>query len=189
MADLEIRKNFQNNEISKYKTDKNSIIINELGLNHGENRADIAILDSCFIGFEIKSDKDSLIRLKKQVRSYDSVFNKSYIIVGVRYSSIIDKYVPKHWGIIFSEKNNSTITFNLSREPEENNNVNPISLARLLWKTEVLQILESKVSSKLLRQPKKELYKIFIEIYKDKEEIQEIVLKFLKSRINWRYHE
>jgi len=188
MNDLEIRQNFHRKKLYRHHTNKNSLVINELGLNHGKSRADIAVISGYLIGYEIKSDKDSLIRLKQQIQAYDSVFNKSYIIVGNRYHKIIHKYIPEHWGIIISEKSNKNIiNFNFVRKSYNNEKIKPISVARLLWRTEVLEILKNnKVSLKLLRQPREILYKILIEIY-DKKELQKLIFKYLKKRNNWRY--
>lgn len=188
MTDLEIRQNFHRKKLYKYHTNKDSLVIDELGLNHGKSRADIAVINGYLIGYEIKSDKDSLARLKQQIKSYDSVFNKSYIIVGNRYNKIIHKYVPEYWGIIISEKNNNNvINFKLARKSYKNKKVKPISIARLLWRTEVIEILKNdKVPLKLLRQPREVLYKTLIEIYNEKE-IQKLILKYLKNRKNWRY--
>jgi len=188
MNDLEIRQNFHRKELYRYHANKDTLVINELGLNNGKSRADIAVINGSLIGYEIKSDNDSLLRLKQQVQAYDSVFNKSYIIVSHRYQKIIHKYIPEFWGIIISEKSKkNVVNFNLARKAYKNKKTKPIFIARLLWRTEVIEILKNcKVSSKFLRQPREILYESLIEIYNTKA-LQKIIIKYLKNRKNWRH--
>lgn len=188
MNDLEIRQNFHRKRLYRHHANKDTLVIDELGLNHGSSRADIVVINGSLIGYEIKSDKDSLVRLKQQIQAYDSVFNKSYIIVGCRYQKIIHKYIPEYWGIIISEKSNKDIiNFKLVRKAYKNKVIKPISIARLLWRTEAQEILKNNQAPlKLLRQPREVLYESLIEIYNTKT-LQKIITKHLKNRKDWRH--
>ena len=67
----------------------------------GKSRADaVMITDEELVGFELKSDKDSLARLHRQVLDYDKYYDRNYIVVGRHYAAKIDNEIPKHWGII-----------------------------------------------------------------------------------------
>jgi hypothetical protein len=188
MNDLEIRENFHRKKLQKHHADINTLVIDELGLNHGKNRADIAVINGNLIGYEIKGNNDSLLRLKQQIPAYNSIFNKNYIIVGDRYQKNIHKNIPSWWGIIISEKGkNHSINFYLNRKAIINNYIKPISVARLLWRSEVIEILSyNKVPSKYLRKPRESLYEFLIEMY-NINALLKITIEHLKKRKNWRY--
>lgn len=186
MNDLEIRNAFHQKYLRHHLTHKDTIIVEELGLNHGKCRADIAVLNGHFIGFEIKSDNDSLRRLKDQIKSYNMIFDRIYIIVGNRYSKIIHEDIPSWWGIIKALKNKNDTIFSIVREAKINKNVDPIFIARLLWRKEVLEALEPKqFSAKILRQPRTVLYEYLVDLL-DLSELKAAVKYFLKNRNNWR---
>lgn len=187
MTDFEIRQSFHKKKLHKHHANKNTLVINELGLHHGKNRADIAVINGHFIGYEIKGNADSLSRLKQQVHSYNNIFSKNYIIVGTRYQKVIHKYVPKYWGIIISEKGKrNAINFILARKAYRNENTSIASIIRLLWRSEVVDILKhNQISPKLLRQPRSILYKILLGIYPEKK-LQRITIEYLKRRKDWR---
>lgn len=187
MNDLEIRQNFHRKKLCRQHAHKDTLVIDELGLNHGKNRADIAVINGHFIGYEIKSNRDSLSRLEEQIKSYNAIFDKSYIVVGDRYINNIHKYLPPWWGIIMATKrNNAIVSFNIVRKADVNKCINPISIARLLWRNEALEILnEKQISPKILRQPRAILYQSLADRL-NINELRKIVKEFLKKRKNWR---
>jgi hypothetical protein len=187
MNDLEIRQNFHRKKLGKYYKEINTLIIDELALNNGKNRADIAVINNNLIGYEIKGNNDSLFRLKRQVQAYNSIFNKCYVITGTRHEKVIFNYIPEWWGIIISEKNiRDDVNFFLIRKAYTNKTIRSISLIRLLWRPEVIEILrQNQVSSKILRKPKAILYESLAEMYNPKE-LQKITIGYIKKRKNWR---
>ena len=190
MNELEIRQNFHRKKLQRQHVHKDTLVIDELGLNHGKTRADIAVINGLLIGYEIKSNADSLIRLKEQIKSYNSIFDKSYIIVGKRYVGTIHKYLPDWWGIILAIKGSRfAVNFKLIRKPCMNQHINPVSIARLLWRDEVSNILRKKdMPAKLLRRPRAFLYQSLAERIKISE-LRKVVGEALKQRNNWRRHE
>lgn len=55
----------------------------------GECKADLAILNGTATVYEIKSERDSLSRLKKQLSAYKTVFAKVYVIAGERHTQAV----------------------------------------------------------------------------------------------------
>lgn len=182
-----IRQNLRIKRLYNYYSNEESLVIEELGLNHGKSRADIAVLNGRFVGYEIKSNNDSLRRLKEQIKSYNAVFDKVYTVVGNRHSHIIHKYLPSWWGIIkVLDKNNSDIDFQVIREAGINEDVDPVSVAKLLWRDEALEVLRQKrISPKILQQPRAVLYKQLANTLSIAE-IRKVVREHLKQRKNWR---
>jgi len=187
MNDADIRQSFHRKRLRQQHAQEDTLVIDELGLNHGKCRADIAVVNGHLIGYEIKSDRDSLYRLNEQVKSYNTVFDKLYIIVGERYSNSIQEHIPKWWGIIVSVRGSrGAVNFNIIRKAQKNKSTNPLSIARLLWRNEAVEILEQKkMPPKVLRQPRAVLYKHLVEML-NACELQKTVREYLKKRKNWR---
>jgi len=187
MNDREIRQNFHRKKLRRQHAQKNILVIDELGLNHGKCRADIAVVNGHLIGYEIKSDNDSLRRLEEQVRAYNSVFDRVSIIVGDRYINSIQNYIPHWWGVIVSVRGpKGAVNFNTIRNAQTNKNVVPISLARLLWRNEAEEILrQKKLPSRILRQPRAVLYKHLAEKL-NVCELRKFIREYFKKRKNWR---
>jgi hypothetical protein len=128
--------------LRRHHSSAGTLVLDELGLMHGACRADIAIVNGRLVGYEIKSEKDSLYRLKNQITAYDAVFDSIAIIVSERHRSTVLRCVPKHWGIVLSKQGKrGAIHFTKERKPRQNPRVNPMSVAQLLWRNEVVEIL------------------------------------------------
>lgn len=139
----------------------------------GRSRADIImIMPECIVGIEIKSDADTYERLKRQVRDYNKFCDKNYIVVGKSHEKNIEKYVPKHWGILVIYKNNGKIVIEEKRELQDNPKLKMEWQIRFMWRPELNHILElnhlpkykqkSKafVQAKLLEKVEKETLKV-----------------------------
>jgi hypothetical protein len=187
MNDIEIRQNFHRKRLRRQHAQKDTLVIDELGLNHGQCRADIAVVNGHFVGYEIKSNRDSLRRLSEQVKSYNSVFDKISIVVGERYSNSIHNYVPEWWGVIVSIKGpRGAVNFDSIRIAQINKNINPISIARLLWRNEAEELLRlKKFPPRVLRQPRAVLYEYLIDTLNIRE-LRKFIREYFKKRRNWR---
>lgn len=187
MNDLEIRQNFHRKNLRRQHTQKDTLVIDELGLNHGKCRADIAVVNGHFVGYEIKSNSDSLRRLKEQIKSYNAVFDKISIVVGDRHINSIQNYIPQWWGVILSVRGpRGAVNFDTIRKAQTNKNVAPISLARLLWRNEAEEILrQKKLSPKMLRQPRATLYEYLVDKLNICE-LRKFIREYFKKRKNWR---
>jgi hypothetical protein len=187
MNDSEIRENFHKKNLRLQHAHAHTLVIDELGLNHGKCRADIAVINGHLVGYEIKSNKDSLRRLEGQVDSYNAIFDKAFVVVGDRYVDSISNYIPEWWGIIVSEKGpRGAVNFHMIRKAQKNEKTDPLSIARLLWRREVIEILSKKeIPLKSLRKPRAVLYEYLTDkltIF----ELKKTVRECLKKRKNWR---
>jgi len=187
MNDAEIRQNFHRKVLRRQHARNDTLVIDELGLNHGKCRADIAVVNGQFLGYEIKSDNDTLRRLEEQIKSYNAVFDKISIIVGDRHVNSVQSHIPEWWGVIMSTKGpRGAINFETVRRARTNKSIDPISMARLLWRDEAAEILTQKeVSRKILSQPRAILYEHLAEMLSICE-LRRLVRMYLKKRKNWR---
>jgi hypothetical protein len=187
MNDAEIRQNFHRKRLRRQHAQKDTLVIDELGLNHGRCRADIAVINGHLLGYEIKSNNDSLRRLEEQIKSYSAVFDKVSIIVGDRYINSIQSHIPKWWGVIVSVRGSrGAVNFEIIRKAQKNKSVKLISIAQLLWRDEAAEILsQKKLPPKILRQPRDVLYEQLADLL-SANELRKIVRDYLKRRRNWR---
>lgn len=141
--DLIIRSALKEDLRRRYSRDKKLRIIEELGVQHGTARIDIAVVNGIMHGYEIKSDQDTLKRLPEQMDIFNAVFDKMTLVVGKNHLYEAVNIVPDWWGIVIAKINkNGSVVFSRIRRTEINNNQSSVSIAKLLWREEALRILE-----------------------------------------------
>ncbi len=187
MKDPEIRQHFHRKKLRRHHEDQGTLVIDELGLRHGARRADIAVFNGLFLGFEIKSDRDALTRLPLQIADYNAIFDRITVISAEKHLSGVRELVPEWWGITVCTKGSrGAVHFGVQRTPSTNPQVDPLSIARLLWRCEVLAFLQEKgEDARTLRHPRRILYARLVECMK-LSEIKQAVKSSLMSRAGWR---
>ncbi|MDM1281937.1 sce7726 family protein [Acinetobacter indicus] len=167
------------------KTD--DLVIDELCLEHGKNRIDIAVFSKFIHGYEIKSSQDNLLRLQPQLEIYSKSMQKLTFVVAENHLDQVIQEVPQWCGIILVCKGTrGAINFKKIRRALLNPNIETFSLAHLLWRNEAVDLLKDKgFSNKTLTYSKKDLYRIIADTYPSKQLIEIIKIK-LKSRETWR---
>ena len=121
----------------------------------GKARADcVLITESAFIGVEIKSDHDSYQRLSSQVKNYNDFFDYNILVVGTKHAHSAKDHVPPFWGIITVEEIEGKPDFYFWRREERNPFRDYAKKGSLLWKEELVSILE-KFSYPLYKQKSK----------------------------------
>ena len=186
-------RNILNKDLGKCRSESDQPveIFEEFSVRHGTARIDIAVINGIMHGYEIKSDSDTLKRLPEQVNEFNSVFDKLTLVVGKRYLYDAINIIPDWWGIIIAKiGGNSKVFFQTIREAEVNQNQISVSIARLLWKEEALQILEEKNRANGVRSKSCEfIYERLADVLDAntlKEKVQNVLLV---SRKDWRSYE
>ena len=65
-----------------------------------KTRADaLLVTEQELIGFEFKSDKDTLSRLARQVHDYERFCDRNYLVTGKKFVEKAPEELPGHWGI------------------------------------------------------------------------------------------
>jgi hypothetical protein len=164
-----------------------TIVLNELALAHASARIDVAVLNGCLHGYEIKSAVDTLRRLPRQLSLYEECLEKLTIVCAPRHSEGVEKIVPSWCGIVEAEMTeNGDINFMSRRSPQTNENVQGSRLAHLLWREEAVNMLGSQnLSGKILKQPRKQLYLEIAERF-TVAEITAYIKSAMASRLGWR---
>lgn len=160
----------------RHAHDERVKIIQELGISHGVVRIDIAVVNGIMHGYEIKSDQDTLQRLPEQMKMFNSVFDKMTLVVGKIHLYDAINIVPDWWSIVLAKIDaNNNVFFHTIREADDNQEQVAVSIARLLWKEEALQILEEQKKADGVRSKQREF------IYKKL--ANELDTNFLKERV------
>ena len=66
----------------------------------GDCKADVAILNGTATVYEIKSERDSLVRLERQIRAYSQVFASVYVVSAECHLKSVTSCVPETVGIL-----------------------------------------------------------------------------------------
>lgn len=187
MSDRSVRKSFHNSILKTAHADMDTIVVDELGLKNGNVRADIAVLNGKMVGYEIKTDKDTLKRLQHQILAYNEVFDEIYIVTGMRYLAKVIQIIPQWWGVFLIETfDGEDFRFKKYRKAKKNKQKVCLGIAQLLWKDELIEILKSNYNFNLKgRMTKQNLYTVLQE-NSDANKLGKIALKYLKCREGWR---
>lgn len=186
MKDIDIRLPLKQKIQLENNFCEDALIVDELGLSHGNSRIDLAVIQHTLSGFEIKSDRDSLSRLPRQIEMYNKVFEKVTIVTGQRHLFSVFDEVPLWWEIIRARKNMcGEIVFDTIRKGERNPKVEAAYIVKLLWKEEALRILEKVCSIHgFSSKSKSDIYSKLLLEFNDSLMIK-LVCQTLKNRKNW----
>ena len=169
---------------------EDSLLIEELTLESGGARVDIALISDKLLGFEIKSDFDTLDRLSNQIHSYNRVFDEITLVAGKTFIDIALKILPSWWGLIEASRDEMVfVNLKQVRLTKLNAQQNSQSIASLLWKEEAINLLKQEGQKGApLRLNKLKLYELIAQSV-SKEDVKEWVTSTLRSRTMWRNSE
>ncbi|MDC5295211.1 sce7726 family protein [Acinetobacter baumannii] len=139
----DIRTALRNWVYKKFELKQNDILINELGFWNKDPestvdcsfRADLALANGRLVGFEIKSQKDSLKRWTSQMMAYNNVFDEIWLCSHGKHLHRALDITDKHIGVLAVDDSGS---ITVVRYATENTKLNFYDLSGLLWKEELL---------------------------------------------------
>lgn len=115
----------------------------EFGLCNGEARADVAVIAPQLAGFEIKGPLDRLDRLPRQVAFYDRIFARSWLVTTETAWPAASAIISPWWGVLLAHSGRRQSGLLPVRVAQPSPAVEPLALARLLWRQEVLAELKA----------------------------------------------
>jgi hypothetical protein len=187
MNDHQLRRALKGKVLARYLRQPDTRVIDELGLRHGVARVDIAVVNGIIHGYELKSDKDNLKRLPHQVRIYNSVLDKVTLVVGSRHAKEALKLVPGWWGIkVATMGPRGGLEFTDIRRACNNPSVDPLSVSKLLWRNEALNLLDELREADCVRHRPRAFIYAHLAAMADSALIRERVRYQLKFRRDWR---
>jgi hypothetical protein len=141
LGDGDIRLALRSRLQVKHAHEAETVIIEELGLCRGQVRIDLAVVNGILHGYEIKSDRDSLRRLERQVECYSRVVDRATLVVGERHLVGALNLVPEWWGVLRIRPTSKGLQFRSVRGGRKNPCRDPRSLVELLWLDDALTLL------------------------------------------------
>lgn len=101
------------------------------------------VTENELIGFEFKSDKDTLSRLEHQVHDYERFCDRNYLVVGQKFADKAPENIPEHWGIyLICLSENEKLELKSVRKAKPNSKRMRLhNQLRLLWRSELIPII------------------------------------------------
>ena len=185
--DADIRFALHAKHLRHIKAHPDTLVIDELGLVHAKSRIDVAVINGCIHGYEIKSAKDTLDRLAAQIDIYRQTLQKLTIVAAPKHVAGTMTHAPEWCGVIAAEQGpRGGISFHVLRNAVANPEIDPVMMAHLLWRDEVIDILsQAGYAPKDLRRPRKQLYEMLCEAMTLRE-ITAFIQSFMMQRQTWR---
>jgi len=113
-------------------------LIAELTVPVSHERADLAMVTDQIWCYEIKSARDTLRRLPRQIAAFQRVAHRCVAVVATKHLDAAEAQLPRHWGVV--EADGRELLWH--RQASRNDQVELKSLLRLLWRQEAARALE-----------------------------------------------
>lgn len=170
----------------EFLLDSSTLVINEFDVCRGISRVDIAVINGKMHGYEIKSEQDTLERLPMQMDSYNKVFDKMTIVTGEKHLDKVTDIIPEWWGIYYITENKNKLVLKKKRSAKINRNIDILEVAQLLWRDELIKLLNSyDITKGLKSKTRLALSKLVSEKIPPKD-VKDFVKNQLKLRTAWR---
>lgn len=162
-----------------------TLFVDELGLC-GQVRVDVAVVNGALSGFELKSAQDTLRRLPAQVEVYSRVLDFATLVVADNHAQHARALLPEWWGVIEATWDGSAASLQVISQPAMNPQIDPASLAQLLWREEALDELTQRgLDTGVRSKPRAVLWeRLASEL--SLQELRDVVRARLKARQGWR---
>jgi len=148
----------------------------------GDNRADLAVVDTKVRGFELKSASDSLARLPSQVIAFGRVFDFMTLVADSSHLHAAETLVPGWWGITEACAGQNAVTLRQFREPKRNPKVDRIARLMLLWHCDLVAVASQLGLTRVERMPKARLRALLSNAVADAGALDDMVAAALRSR-------
>lgn len=118
------------------------LIADELALQEGAGRIDLASIRDVLSGYEIKGETDRLNRLEGQLYKYSLVCKKLAVVCTANHYEEVERIAPPWVELIKAvQDGNNRLIFSICRLGGESPNLDAKVIAGLLWKREMLETL------------------------------------------------
>jgi hypothetical protein len=158
----------------------NAVLINEMVVGNWSRRADLAVANGKLHAFEIKSDLDTLRRLKGQVETYLDRFDKVTVVITSRFSQPVQEQIDERVELWEVSENDGACSIKILRRGRTSLIADRRILAGYLLKTELALFLTSRGLRTSSDLPRREMIELFETI--PLSAARKFVLSALKSR-------
>lgn len=185
MRDFDIRMQMKESILKQYYSDSHSKVIEEFTLPIAKARIDMAVINGHLHGFEIKSASDTLQRLPGQLIAYAKVFDYLTIVTEEKHKDKVLNILPDWVGVSICCERNGVLAIKKVKKGLLNNNKEAFYLAKLLWREELMQVLnENKISFRT--KDRNWILAEQVALNFNPKQLSVIVREKLKCRSNWK---
>jgi hypothetical protein len=131
-----------------------ALVLHEMPLRNTQAIIDLVAIDEALHAYEIKSDRDSLRRLKRQATYYDRAFDD---VTLVTTRPMHAQVIPDHWGLVDVRIGGAAIEIEWLREPKSNHRARSEDLLYILRASELHRILRANGQTRVSGLSKAEL--------------------------------
>ncbi len=118
-----------------------TLIVDELGFSGNVARADLAVINCSLHAYEIKSDRDTLVRLPVQLKHYSEQFHFVTVVATDKHLKAVLELASDHIGVMCATRHGNTVKFKEIRKASRlSQSIDRI--ARLFWWNEAVAVLE-----------------------------------------------
>lgn len=142
ISESELR-TFMRERLNERVSSQGARVFEELGIERGAARVDLAVVHKGLEAFELKSDFDDFGRLHNQIHAYNRVFDRITLVTGSKLSDAALDVMPRWWGIWSVRRlKNGNLSLKKVRNATANPGQDSHSLATLLWREEAAAVLQ-----------------------------------------------
>lgn len=182
LGDAEIRPALRSLLLAEHAGEGDSVFLEELGFCRGQVRIDLAVVNGRLHGYEIKSDRDTLKRLDRQLEIYNRILDRATLVVGERHLDEALELLPEWWGLLRIDPSSDRPRFTTIRQSRKNPLRHARTLVELLWRDDALALLARRNAARgVMSKPRIAVWDRLCEHF-DVDEIAAEVRKCLKAR-------
>ncbi|HEX4306498.1 MAG TPA: sce7726 family protein [Solirubrobacterales bacterium] len=111
--------------------------IDEFSVPGTKERVDLALVGGVLSAFEIKTERDDLRRLPRQLEAFSRLFDHCSVAVAEKHLPGCESMLPEWWGISVASLGATGVALEEVRQAGLSPEPDPALLVRLLWKGEV----------------------------------------------------
>ena len=150
----------------------------------------LLVTENEIIGFEFKSDKDTLARLERQIHDYERFCDRNYLVTGQKFKEKAPEEIPEHWGIYCVYLDDEEV-LQLECIRKAQPNIKRMRLhnqLRILWRSELIPIIKKYNLGGVTKKNKLELVRT-LEHNLTKDVLRTELLEYLIERDYTHYEE
>ncbi|MEW5012260.1 sce7726 family protein [Clavibacter michiganensis subsp. michiganensis] len=149
-------------------------------------RIDLALIGKTLVGYELKSDLDTLNRLPRQMQAYGEVFEYCTLVVTERHLQRARQELRPGWGLaVVSQTLDGTYGYQQIRKARFLKTGSKEAVAGLLWRDEALTLLEQLGQSKGIRSKPRQILQSRLSEVCDLPQLRSLVAETLTARQGW----
>lgn len=142
--DHHIRQALRSKLVRQHAGDRDAFVVEELPIARGGARVDMAVINGKIEGFEIKSSKDTLERLPRQMALFGGAMDRMTLIAAPKHLEEAVKIVPEWWSVFSAAVGTrGSVVLRRVRAGRMNPNRCPRACVNLLERDEIVSLLSS----------------------------------------------